>query len=98
MIFIRLAGICNSDEDNIAASDSDMEMNSADESAELQELPVCDEVCTNFVVNIFLNVEDIRAQTYASLRARTGPLMRTDRAAWAQRWDLLCARTAPVSV
>ncbi len=37
----------NSDGDDIDASDSDMEMNSADESAEMQEL--CDEIYSDYL-------------------------------------------------
>ena len=47
MLLVCLAGTCNSDEDNIDASDSDMEMNSADESAEMQELR--NDICSNYL-------------------------------------------------
>ena len=53
MFVFSLAGSRDSNEDNIDASDSDMEKNSADENAEMQEL------CA---VITFLNVEDILGQ------------------------------------
>ncbi len=56
MLFTRLEGTSNSDEDVIDASDSDMQMNSADESAEVPEL--YDEV----LVIIFLYVVDIQSR------------------------------------
>jgi hypothetical protein len=47
MFVFSLAGSRDSNEDNIDASDSDMEKNSADENTEMQEL--CDEVCSDYL-------------------------------------------------
>ncbi len=47
MFVFYLAGSRDSDEDNIDASDSHIEKNSADENAEMQEL--CDEVYSDYL-------------------------------------------------